>query len=218
MALSFCDDLHATGKIAIWQIEESTQFYCDFLDIAPSQVATQSNATHPQKQLEWLASRTCLKYLCQAMRIPFTGVSKDQHNNPSLLSNTAQISITHTDRYVACGIDTTQAIGLDIEKVSTKFLKVKHKYLHPDEQHSDDLQALCVYWCAKESLYKWHGLKNLSFKEHIFIEPFAQNASLLQAQVMPPDHRHSVHQLGVYYIEDYILTTTKQHLYDTKAF
>ncbi len=213
MALSFCEDLHSSGKIAVWQIEESTQFYCDFLDIAPSQVATQSNATHPQKQLEWLASRTCLKYLCQAMHIPFTGVSKDQHNNPSLVAHTAQISITHTDRYVACGIDQMQAIGLDIEKISTKFYKVQHKYLHPSEQQNLTPQQLCIYWSAKESLYKWHGLKNLSFKEHIIVDAFVDHATTLQAQVHPPEHQASQHQLGIYYIEDYILTTTKQHHY-----
>ena len=31
---------------------------------------------------------------------------------------------------------------------------------------------LTLYWCAKESLYKLYGKKNLRFKENLFVEPF----------------------------------------------
>jgi hypothetical protein len=33
-------------------------------------------------------------------------------------------------------------------------------------------EQLTVYWCAKESLYKLYGKKELAFKENLKIEPF----------------------------------------------
>jgi 4'-phosphopantetheinyl transferase len=37
---------------------------------------------------------------------------------------------------------------------------------------ANDLVKLCIYWCAKEALYKIHGKKNLLFADHLRVEPF----------------------------------------------
>ena len=33
-------------------------------------------------------------------------------------------------------------------------------------------EQLTVFWCAKESLYKLYGKKELAFKENLLVEPF----------------------------------------------
>ncbi|MCY7411266.1 MAG: 4'-phosphopantetheinyl transferase superfamily protein [Chitinophagales bacterium] len=70
----------------------------------------------------------------------------------------------------------TQQVGIDIEKIDSKIERIKNKFLRDDELQiistAHATEHKFVYWCAKESLYKWYGRKQLDFKEHLFIEPF----------------------------------------------
>ena len=49
------------------------------------------------------------------------------------------------------------AIGIDIERVTNSVLRIKDKFLNPDEYDANDpnlLQLLYIQWCAKEAMYK----------------------------------------------------------------
>ena len=39
-------------------------------------------------------------------------------------------------------------------------------------QKKNQDEQLTVFWCAKESLYKLYGKKELAFKKNLIIEPF----------------------------------------------
>ncbi|WP_026995334.1 4'-phosphopantetheinyl transferase family protein [Flectobacillus major] len=210
MSLVFCQHTNPSSKIALWKIEENLQFYTSYLGISENKIQELSNVTHPQKQLEWLASRTCVKYLCEQMGIEYRGVAKDEYSNPSLNNHVAHISITHTDLYAAVSISLDSPVGIDIEKISDKLNRVAHKYLSTNEliAANNSLQKKCIYWCAKESLYKWHGKKNLSFKEHIFLDNFDENISQVTGKIIHHTESESSHTLNVYYQDDYILTVT----------
>jgi hypothetical protein len=61
-----------------------------------------------------------------------------------------------------------------MELVQPKLLKVAGKYLNQNEisDVAGDAGKACVYWTCKEALFKMHGRRKISFKEHLAIEPF----------------------------------------------
>jgi len=78
---------------------------------------------------------------------------------------------------------------------------------NPERLHAgDDLSKMCIYWCAKESLYKWYGKKNLSFKDNIFIEPFENKPTMIQGDIFIDGQLKTEHKLEVFYVEDFVIT------------
>ena len=61
-------------------------------------------------------------------------------------------------------------------RLKDKIERIAHKFLGKAElnfiQENDRIDQLYVTWCAKEAIYKLHGKKNISFLEHIKLEPF----------------------------------------------
>jgi phosphopantetheinyl transferase len=72
-------------------------------------------------------------------------------------------------------------VGIDIEIITPKVEKIKHKFLNEDEldniQHSTlNTQHLTLLWCCKEAVFKWYGTAGVDFKEDIHLKPFEINA------------------------------------------
>lgn len=167
-----------------------------------------SNATHPIKQLEWLASRSCVKYTVEQLNHSYCGMAKDSHNNPYFIDNQGFVSLSHTNEYAVAVVSFEEEVGIDIERISDKLSRVAHKFLSPTERTlaGDDLFKMCIYWCAKESLYKWYGKKNLSFQKNIYIEPFEEKPTILQGEIFVDGVLKTEHQLAVFYVEDFVIT------------
>ena len=97
-----------------------------------------------------------LKILCFLLKIRFTEVIKDEFNKPYLQNNNQyNISFTHCDKFIAVAIS-RYYIGIDLEKISSRFKHIQHKFLHNTEinQCKNDNNQLCSYWTIKESVYK----------------------------------------------------------------
>jgi 4'-phosphopantetheinyl transferase len=208
MAIIFSKNISSKAIITLWKIEEPPSYFLDYLGIDSHDLLTVSNATHPVKQLEWLASRGCVKYCVEALNHTYCGIAKDEHNNPYLIDNQGFVSLSHTNEYAVAVVSFEEEVGIDIERVSNKLSRVAHKFLSlPERFHAgDDLFSMCVYWCAKESLYKWYGKKNLSFKENIYIEPFDGQPQTLEGEIFIEGILKTKHELAVFYIEDFVIT------------
>ena len=159
-------------EISIWEVSESPIFFLENLDTSRFDTNELRAIPHPQKQLEWLASR----YLLQKTTSTFkhAGITKDEFGKPHLLDTNLKISLSHTQNLVAVALQPSLAVGLDIEIPSEKLRTVAHKFLNDSERtHANNrLEYLCVYWACKEAVYKYYGKKALSFKNHIAIKPF----------------------------------------------
>ena len=98
-------------------------------------------------------------------------------NGKSFLENrVTNISITHTDKYVAVILHETEDVGIDVESLDRDFSAVELKALSEDEiEDLDDdkrNEQLAIYWCAKEAIFKRLSLYNVDFAEQIEIERF----------------------------------------------
>lgn len=132
--------------------------------------------TNPVKRLEYLAGRALIRELLHRNNIPYYGIVKDTFGKPFLHKQTYQISLSHSFPYVAAVLDTHggSPVGIDLEQPKAKLLKIAPRILHPAEllDAGDDVVKHCIYWCAKETLVKIHGKKDLIFAENLLVMPF----------------------------------------------
>lgn len=165
---------------ALWRITEPMDELRGIFPLPESGKREIDQISNKYKQLEWLAGRLCIQRLLLHFNHSFEGLYKDEYGKPYLNNHAAHISIANSYPFAAAIINFREPVGIDMEEPKPKLKKVAHKFLNESEQHaaSDDVDQLCVYWCAKECLYKIHGRKQLSFKANMYIHPF----SLVQRQ------------------------------------
>lgn len=165
------NDAHAW---AIWKITEDEELLS--AEVRPFE-SVPSATTHPSKRLEFLAGRAVIRQLAQAWKLPFAGVDKDQWGKPFLKGDNTPISLSHSFPYVAAGISRSGSSGIDLEQPKQKLLRVAPRVLGTAELRDagEDIVKHCIYWCAKESLVKYHGKKDLNFIRNMQIEPFPRS-------------------------------------------
>ena len=157
---------------ALWQISEDEQE----LAAQISQESVPPAITNTQKRREWLTARILVKELMKAMGVSFQGITKDEFGKPFLNGYSYQLSLSHSFPYVAALIDKVESVGIDLEQPKEKLLKIAPRIMHPEELRDagTDIVKHCIYWCAKESLVKVHGKKDLTFAENLLIDPFSR--------------------------------------------
>ena len=130
--------------------------------------------TNTQKRLEWLAGRVVAKQVMRALNVDFRGIAKDQFGKPFPRMSQLQLSLSHSFPYAAALVDRNSAVGIDLEQPKEKLFRIAKRIHHAEELRDlgNDLIKHCIYWCAKESMIKMRGRKDLIFAENMFIQPF----------------------------------------------
>jgi phosphopantetheinyl transferase len=156
----------------VWHIEEDEESLLTLIlpdDACPEEIA------NPRKRLEWLAGRALLKKMIEENRLAYQGIIKDEFGKPFLRNLPHQISLTNSFPFVAVQIHPEISVGVDLEQPRPKLFSVMRRVLTDDEwsDGANNLKKLCVYWCAKEAMYKIYGKRSLIFTEQILIKPFS---------------------------------------------
>jgi phosphopantetheinyl transferase len=153
----------------IWKVEESAEELAfTAFEEAPEGII------HITKRLEWLASRVLVRTLLEQNDLPYSGIHKDEFGKPFLRELTHHISLSHAYPYVAVQLDSNKSVGIDIEQPTEKLLRIAPRVLSMEELENagSDIRKHCVYWCAKEALYKVYGKRGLHFADQLLVEPF----------------------------------------------
>jgi 4'-phosphopantetheinyl transferase len=159
---------------AIWFVTETKQELESLsVEECPSEIISL------QKKLEWMAGRVLIKTLVEQFGLDYHGLRKDEFGKPFLNKHSHHISLSHSFPYVAAQIDFHQPVGIDLEQPKEKLLKVAPRVMADYElaDAGQDILKHCVYWCAKEALYKVYGKRGLIFSNHLNIEPFSLSNS-----------------------------------------
>ena len=83
-------------------------------------------------------------------------LSHHDNGRPYLENMVTNISISHTEKYVAVILHDEEDVGIDIESLDRDFSSVEQKAL--SEEEIEDLdedtrnEQLAIYWCAKEAI------------------------------------------------------------------
>ena len=162
------------ATVGIWKIEEATEDLHRRASLTASEQAFYTTLQSPLRRKHWLSYRLILPHLLDPASA--SGISYDQYGKPYLDNAQGHISVAHSGVYSALIISRNKAVGIDIESIHEKIFKLTHKFLSDKEQgynfNDNALESLYLIWCAKEALYKLHGKRGLSFREHLHIDPF----------------------------------------------
>ena len=174
MALYLLKELDDTAKVAVWQITETEAELRELSSTPSDEMEEISFIKSESLRKQRLAVRALLNQIFGEK------VYLAHHDNgkPYIENDSINISITHTDKYVAVILDQNDEVGIDIESLDRDFSVVEKKALSEDER--DDLdddreeknEQLAIYWCAKEAIYKKMSQYNVDFAEQIEIDRF----------------------------------------------
>jgi phosphopantetheinyl transferase len=111
---------------------------------------------------------------------------------------------------VAAQIHPDKPVGIDLEQPRPKLLTVMRRVLTDDEwlDGANNLLKLCVYWCAKEALYKIYGKRSLVFTEQILIKPFALEQRGTVKGTIKEEASERIVLLDYTVEQEYVLITT----------
>lgn len=172
MPLYLKKELKDKTTVAVWQITETEEELKQLSSIPNDEMEEISYISNESVRKQRLAVRALLDSLFEEK------VYLNHHDNgkPYLENSVTNISITHTEKYVAVILNDNEDLGIDIESLDRDFSAVEQKALSDDE--IDDLdderrnEQLAIYWCAKEAIFKRLSQYNVDFAEQIEIERF----------------------------------------------
>ncbi len=162
MPLFYQQDINQYTRLAVWEITENESFFLE-------KVSLKREIAHPHKRLQHLAGRYLLVYLFPDFPAELIEIADTR--KPFLPDEQYHFSISHCGDFAAAIVSKTERVGIDVELLTPRVEKIKHKFLHPDELRmvdqatTDRIQLLTLLWSAKEAMFKWWGRGDVDFSE-----------------------------------------------------
>ncbi len=145
-------NIHADLTIGLLEMEAFSQLY----------------TTVPNNAL----NRFAAKYVLSQLMGCETNLVYSPEGKPSPENSSAHLSVSHSHGLLVVALNKKEPVGVDIELLRDKVVRVQHKFLSPTEitESAGDLERLVTFWAAKEALYKYYGLKELDFCNHLRVQ------------------------------------------------
>ena len=208
MGLYLRKKLRNKAEISVWQITETEEKLKELSSVPTDEMEEISLIRSESQRKQKLAVRALLNEVFEEK------VYLNHHDNgkPYLENCITNISITHTEKYVAIITHDEDDLGIDIESLDRDFTAVEKKALSEDE--IDDLEddvderkeQLAIYWCAKEAIYKRMSQNRVDFAEQIEVEDFnVKNEGELEATFIHKDGHEEEFDLGYMFFDRHVL-------------
>ncbi len=206
MGLYLRKTLENKAEISVWQITETEEELMKISSVPSDEmeeIALLKNESHRKQRL---AVRALLNEIFDEK------VYLGHHDNgkPFLENCITNISITHTDKYVAIITHEEEDLGIDIESLDRDFSAVEKKVL--SEEEIEDLdddrknEQLAIYWCAKEAIFKRMSQSRVDFAEQIEVEKFTpKGEGELEATFIHKDGHEEEFELGYITFDRHVL-------------
>ena len=167
MPLVFNKDHHGS-QITLWSIEEEEPFFAERIPYRP-------DSSHAVKRLQQLSSR----YLLELMHpsFPFHQVELSKAGKPILAESVLHFSLSHCDGFSAAILGKNAPVGIDVERINPRILRVETKFLNANEyellsgcNEESRVVYATLFWSIKETVFKWWGDGAVDFAEQIQIK------------------------------------------------
>ncbi len=193
--------------LAIWKITETIENLLVQVDFNKYDQASYDVISNDEKKLEWLSSRLTIRYLVEEIGGEYLGIIKDKHNKPYLKDINYHLSISHSFPYAAAIIHKVNPVGIDIEMPRDKIRRISQRFLSDIELKAanENIDALSIYWSAKETLYKIYGKKKLIFRQNIRVNPFEMSNEGEMKGVIKTDDEVTTYTLRFIKIDNHYL-------------
>ncbi len=179
------------NQLFIWEITENIQQLLNIVELTAEEQSTLNTMKSERRKKEFLGSRLLLQqYFDKNARI-----SHNQDGKPFIENSNVNISITHTQNYIAIFLSSMGAIALDMEHLSDRVTKIAHRFLSEKEleniSSNNKILHLYQYWCTKECLIKFYGKKNIHLTKELKVYPFDPTDSVIKAAVLRADFKQN---------------------------
>ena len=208
MGLYLRKKLENKAEISVWQITETEQELIEMCSVPTDEMEEISLIRSESLRKQKLAVRALLNEVFEEK----VYLSHHDNGKPYLENCVTNISITHTEKYVAIITHDEDDLGIDIESLNRDFSAVEKKALSEDE--IDDLdddkeeknEQLAIYWCAKEAIYKRMSINRVDFAEQIEVEKFnLRDEGELEATFIHKDEHEEEFELGYMTFDRHVL-------------
>ena len=172
MALYLRKKLDNKAEIAVWQVTETEDELLGLTSVPHDELEEIQLFRNESHRRQKLAVRALLNEVFEEKMY----LNHHDNGKPYLENCATNISITHTDRYVAIITHEDEEVGIDVESLARDFSAVEQKALSEDEiedlEDEKKNEQLAIYWCAKEAIYKRMSQNRVDFAEQIEVEKF----------------------------------------------
>ncbi len=202
--------INSSTKIYIWKITET---FDQLFDAVILNEKSQIRLNSMRSQLHQRGFLSVRKLLQEAGYNDFDlyydefgkpHLNQKRHNEP------VEVSISHSHEFSTL-IISNQKAGIDIEKQREKIISIAHKFVNDAELNRlknlnpvDYIKKLTVKWGAKEAIFKIRNEQGISFKDHIYVNPFEISTKKTTA-LLDFEGRKQEYKIFFEEIEDFML-------------
>ena len=166
------EDLNLLSKtrLIIWEITEDLEDLRSEVILDKDSVKLLADRKSEIHKKQFLAIRIILK----GISVYDQNLKYDELGRPFLIDD-KNLSITHSGNYAAV-IISDHKVGIDIEVVGDKILKITDKFLETELIYPQVLnkKTALIYWNIKESIFKSVENSGIDFRKNIIVIPFNQ--------------------------------------------
>lgn len=156
-------------QIVVWNLTETLEELTGLTELTSEELTAWEAISVPSKKREFLAGKYVLEKACALLNIAYRGIEKDENGKPHLAGREYEISLTHTEDFIAVAFFRHSAVGIDLEKPREQIFRILPRLYSPEEVAAvnGDLDTATIYWSAKEALYKLYGKRAVDFRKHL---------------------------------------------------
>lgn len=196
------------SALAVNNIQEVASNGVEFLSFREK--LSLANISREEKKNEWKGARMAIKAALDCISLPYPGFFKDEHGKSHPMDGYGYVSLSHTKGIAAAIFHKEMPVGVDLEYVREKVVRLGPKFLDPSEMEylNGDPLLYTIAWSAKESIFKCQGRKGISLKYNILLEPFDSGMKVLKGKVYGSEFSDHHYTVKVDTENDLVLTYT----------
>ena len=172
-SVHFRQETHSIDSVNIHLLHYEAFDPNDFLDhLTEQETERYFTFSHAKRKMEFVATRILRHRIFGFTHIHYTALGA-----PYIMGE-GFISISHAKGVVGIAFSKDFPVGLDLEKIDARLLKLSPKFLSVEETESLDISSaleMTKVWSGKEALYKIEGHKGIHFSKELHLSPIAKN-------------------------------------------
>jgi phosphopantetheine--protein transferase-like protein len=205
MPFFYQQNINETRHLAIWSITEPVSFF-------ETDVKLAVDIQNEERKLQHLAVRLLFKLMMPEADLNMMVMA--DNGKPYLQGVPFHFSFSHCKGYAAVAVSDTDPIGIDIEIIHPRILKVANKFLNETEKGliadlsaSDQLKQMAFFWAAKEAMYKQYEQLGIDFAKDFNVLSLTNGErGVVSAEISHKGIVKQVH-LDYHFGEDYVCVT-----------
>ncbi|HSJ69983.1 MAG TPA: 4'-phosphopantetheinyl transferase superfamily protein [Anditalea sp.] len=202
------DKISSFSALAIKNIHGTEEEKLDFLSFREK--LSYANISHIDKKKEWKGARLAIKEALDCISLPYPGFFKDEHGKSHPMDNYGYVSLTHTLGLAAAIFHKDMPVGIDLDFVREKVVRLGPKFLDPTEMEflDNDHLLYTIAWSVKEAIFKCQGKKGISLRQNIILQPFSKEDSVVKGKIYGTEYTDHHYQVQVEVENDIVLSYT----------